>query len=74
MLQGLRASFTYCDAAYDMKDAQALGAITTPNWPKESPLSVLILNIAHDNEHYGNVVTYLRLRGMVPPSSQPDPK
>lgn len=29
----------------------------------------LIYNTAHINEHYGNLVTYLRLKGMVPPSS-----
>ena len=44
-----------------MKDARALGRITLPDWDQQSPLSVLILNIAHDNEHYGNIVTYLRL-------------
>ena len=26
--------------------------------------------IAHDSEHYGNLVTYFRLKGMVPPSSK----
>jgi uncharacterized damage-inducible protein DinB len=31
-------------------------------------------NTAHDNEHYGNIVTYMRMLGMVPPSSQPAPK
>jgi len=34
-------------------------------------LSVLYMNIAHDNEHYGNLVTYLRIKGLVPPSSEP---
>jgi hypothetical protein len=29
----------------------------------------LIYNTSHINEHYGNLVTYLRLNGMVPPSS-----
>jgi uncharacterized damage-inducible protein DinB len=29
----------------------------------------LTYNIAHDNEHYGNMVTYLRLKGLVPPST-----
>jgi uncharacterized damage-inducible protein DinB len=67
----LRASFGYCDSAYEMKDSQALGKIALPNWDNQSPLAVLILNVAHNNEHYGNIVTYLRLRGFVPPSSQP---
>ena len=34
-------------------------------------LSVLYRNIAHSNEHYGNLVTYLRIRGIIPPSSEP---
>ncbi len=30
----------------------------------------LISNIAHNNEHYGNLVTYMRAKGIVPPSSE----
>jgi uncharacterized damage-inducible protein DinB len=37
---------------------------------KMTRLGFLILDVAHDNEHYGNMVTYFRLKGMVPPSSQ----
>jgi uncharacterized damage-inducible protein DinB len=33
----------------------------------------LLLLIAHSQEHYGNLVTYLRLKGLVPPSSEPPP-
>ena len=33
-------------------------------------IGMLIYNTSHVNEHYGNLVTYLRLNGMVPPSSQ----
>jgi hypothetical protein len=33
-------------------------------------LSILAFNTAHDFEHYGNLVTYMRLNKMVPPSSQ----
>jgi hypothetical protein len=29
-----------------------------------------MLNATHDGEHYGNMVTYLRLNGIVPPSSR----
>jgi uncharacterized damage-inducible protein DinB len=32
---------------------------------------VLAFNTAHNNEHYGNIVTYLRMKGLVPPSSEP---
>ena len=31
--------------------------------------AVLVFNVAHNNEHYGNVVVYMRLRGRVPPST-----
>ena len=35
------------------------------------PFSTLLMNVTHDSEHYGNIVTYLRIKGIVPPSSQP---
>ncbi|HEY0779646.1 MAG TPA: DinB family protein [Gemmatirosa sp.] len=62
----LQQSFTYCDRAYALTDAQAL-AMTGG---QGAGVPSLIQNAAHDNEHYGNLVTYLRLRGRVPPSSQ----
>jgi uncharacterized damage-inducible protein DinB len=33
------------------------------------PAHELINNIAHANLHYGNVITYMRMLGLVPPSS-----
>jgi uncharacterized damage-inducible protein DinB len=71
LVEALRASFEYCDSAYKMTDAQATSMIKIPNWGERAPLSILVLNISHDSEHYGNFVTYLRLKGLVPPSSQP---
>ena len=32
---------------------------------------ILAFNTAHSYEHYGNLVTYMRLKGIVPPSSAP---
>ena len=32
-------------------------------------IGVLFANIAHSNLHYGNIITYMRMLGMVPPSS-----
>ncbi len=37
---------------------------------KQPRMAVFAFNTAHDFEHYGNLVTYMRLKGMVPPSSQ----
>lgn len=74
----------YCSAAYAaMTDAKALEpvAMTPPRAragaparaPQAPPLKLrfLVGNITHDQEHYGNLVTYLRLKGLVPPSSEP---
>ncbi|GJG85178.1 hypothetical protein tb265_03590 [Gemmatimonadetes bacterium T265] len=69
--EALRASFALCDRAYALTDAQALASMPAPGGRTTTPFAVLIQNVGHDNEHYGNLVTYLRLRGRVPPSSQP---
>jgi uncharacterized damage-inducible protein DinB len=37
---------------------------------QRTKLSVLDFNIAHGFEHYGNLVTYMRMNGIVPPSSE----
>jgi hypothetical protein len=36
-------------------------------------LSLFSLNTAHTDEHYGNMVTYMRLKGLVPPTSENPP-
>lgn len=33
-------------------------------------LTVLSGNFAHVYEHYGNMATYMRIRGIVPPTSE----
>ena len=71
LVEALRASFEYCDSAYKMTDARATATAKIPDWGARTPLSILVLNISHDSEHYGNIVTYLRLKNLVPPSSQP---
>jgi uncharacterized damage-inducible protein DinB len=38
---------------------------------EHAKVTVLAFNTAHTNEHYGNVATYLRMKGLVPPSSEP---
>ena len=36
-------------------------------------LSVIEFNTHHEFEHYGNMVTYMRIKGIVPPSSEQAP-
>ncbi len=70
LVAGVKASFEYCDSAFQMSDSKALEQVTFFG-QAGSRLWVLMFDVAHDMEHYGNVVTYMRLKGMVPPSSQP---
>ncbi len=68
--EAVRASFAFCKPAYAISDAEA-GQTVTLWGESRSRAFALTLNLTHDWEHYGNVVTYLRLRGKTPPSSQP---
>ena len=68
VVTALKASTTYCERAYALTDAQAASPARASGGSK---LSFLAQNATHDAEHYGNLVTYLRIKGMVPPSSQP---
>lgn len=69
LAQALAESFTYCDEAYAMSDEQA-GETVELFGQTLTRLGVLAFNAAHDNEHYGNLVTYMRINGIVPPSSE----
>ena len=70
LIQALKDGFAYCDQAYvGMTDAHAAEIIKF--FGHDAPkLSILNFNSLHNMEHYGNMVTYLRIKGLVPPSSQ----
>jgi uncharacterized damage-inducible protein DinB len=66
----LKEAFAYCDGAYDkMTDANAGEAIKLFGRDR-TRAGALAFNNAHDYEHYGNIVTYMRIKGLVPPSSE----
>jgi len=68
---GLAASFAYCDKVWSATtDASAATTVKMPFGPDLPRLTVLSFNTGHDFEHYGNIVTYMRLNKLVPPSSQ----
>jgi uncharacterized damage-inducible protein DinB len=69
LVAALNESFAYCDRAYAMADARAGEPLTVFGRPA-TRLYALEFNMGHDFEHYGNIVTYMRLKGLVPPSSQ----
>lgn len=80
LIAALEASNALCVKAYAMSDAESfkpLNDVAAKAWvatgfgEPRTRLYALMMNAWHDNEHYGNIVTYMRLKGMVPPSSQP---
>lgn len=72
LIAALRDAFAYCDKAYDaMTDASGVDTVKLMggDTPKLGALSV---NNVHTIEHYGNLVTYLRMKNIVPPTSDPE--
>ena len=68
-IEALELGFGYCDEVFagmtDARGAESVQFFTGPN----TVFGVLAFNSAHNYEHYGNLVTYMRLNGIVPPSS-----
>jgi uncharacterized damage-inducible protein DinB len=74
LVAALKASFDYCDGAYAaLTDATATQTVTIFGQP-QTKLSALWGNVAHDSEMYGYMAVYLRLKGLVPPTSERRPK
>jgi len=73
LVAALKSSTQYCERAYAQTDAASTAPAASLFGMTMPRLNVLVLNGSHNAEHYGNIVTYLRIRGMVPPSSQPAP-
>jgi uncharacterized damage-inducible protein DinB len=69
IVRALKESTDYCTRAYAQTDAAA-SAMTQLYGEAAPRLNALTLNAVHNGEHYGNVVTYMRMKGLVPPSSR----
>jgi hypothetical protein len=79
IMKVLNDAFTYCDGAYgaltDASGAEMVD-ITQENGRQTRNLrmGLLTLNYAHNNEIYGSMVVYLRIKNLVPPASEPRPQ
>ena len=70
IVAALKESNTYCERAYSQPDANVRAMVDV--FGEQHPrFYALILNASHDGEHYGNVVTYMRINKLIPPSSRP---
>ena len=71
IIKALADSIAYCDTAYRATDQQLAASIEMPfGQGKGTRAAALMGNVGHLNEHYGNLVTYFRIKGIVPPSSR----
>jgi uncharacterized damage-inducible protein DinB len=71
LIAALKDATAYCDRAYNgLTDASAPEMVKL--FGQDMPrLGVLTVNNMHSAEHYGNLITYLRMKNIVPPSSEP---
>lgn len=79
LVAALQESFAYCDKVLDgLTDANAMETVTSrlggpfPPEPMRTRLATLYNMIRHSNEMYGYMAVYLRLNGVVPPTSAPE--
>ncbi len=71
LIAALKASNDYCDSAYAaLTDANA-GEMVKMFGRDATKMGVLYFNVIHNNETYGTMVPYMRIKGIVPPSSEP---
>jgi uncharacterized damage-inducible protein DinB len=72
VVRALRESFTYCDDVFARLTDADLPRKTKLIGQDQTVASVTTLAIVHLSEHYGQVTVYLRLKGIVPPSTKTD--
>ncbi len=71
IVPALKEAFAYCDSAYaNLTDAKAAETVKFFGMTI-TRLGAMDFNTAHNMEHYGNLVTYMRIKNIVPPSSAP---
>jgi uncharacterized damage-inducible protein DinB len=75
LVKALNDSLSYCDRIYDGTIDANFNQPAAVGLPGNNPQTatirgaVLMFNVTHNNEHYGNIVVYLRLKGQTPPST-----
>ena len=68
LVDALRAAYDYCEkATASLNDVNGLNKVTASR--EGTRLSFLVAAIEHSSLHYGSMVTYMRLNGLVPASS-----
>jgi uncharacterized damage-inducible protein DinB len=75
ILNYLRGSFVYLDKAIEAIGQKTVPVKSSPISPLKSAeatrLALVVESLAHAFDHYGQMVEYLRMNGVVPPGSRP---
>lgn len=68
----LKDSYAYCHKAYSsINESNATGQVQSPfGSNKVSRLGLAVMNVGHNFDHYGQMVEYLRMNGIIPPASR----
>ncbi len=67
--EAINASFAHCDKVFEtLSDAKAMEEVPAGN-KKVPAVDVMFSYIANLNAHYGNMVGYMRVKGIIPPST-----
>ena len=75
LVKALNDSLSYCDRIYEGTTDANFNQPAAVGLPGNNPQTatirgaVLMFNVTHNNEHYGNIIVYLRLKGQTPPST-----
>ena len=70
IVKALGESVAYCDAVYGSLTAASAAETVKAGNNQILRVQPLFSNASHNVEHYGNLVTYFRLKKMVPPSTK----
>ena len=75
-LKALKDSYTYCDGVYnaltDSSGAEFIDITQEGGRQRRLPrMGLLLLNLGHNDEVYGSMVTTMRIKNIVPPASEP---
>jgi hypothetical protein len=72
IMKALRDSYVFANAAIDSITTQnAFLSVKAPENFKATRASMAAFAMAHSMDHYGQLVEYLRMNGIVPPASRP---
>ncbi len=71
LVAALKEAFTYCEAVFDSTTDADITKMITMGQRQRSKVGALWGLVSHSNEIYGTMGVYMRLKGIVPPSSEP---